>query len=91
VRQRRNWYYQQLYHSAKPAHLMTPVLAHLEAVSGVLRRRPAAVERRQLFQNESCIGLLAGRIAFFDLHDPIAASATTTSHRRLHGRHTTRI
>jgi hypothetical protein len=65
--------YQKLYHSAKPAHLLTPVLAHLDAVSEVLRRRPAALERRQLFQNEGRIALLAGRITFFDLHDPIAA------------------
>jgi transcriptional regulator with XRE-family HTH domain len=65
--------YQQLYHSARPAHLMTPVLAHLGTVADVLRANPAAVERRQLLRNESRVGLLAGRMAFFDLHDAIGA------------------
>jgi transcriptional regulator with XRE-family HTH domain len=65
--------YQQLYHSTKPSHLMTPVLAHLETVADVLHGRVSPAERRQLFQNQSRIATLAGRIAFFDLHDPMGA------------------
>jgi transcriptional regulator with XRE-family HTH domain/tetratricopeptide (TPR) repeat protein len=65
--------YQQLYHSTAPAALMTPVLAHLDTIGELLRQGPAAVERRRLLVNRARVGTLAGRLAFFDLQDPMTA------------------
>lgn len=65
--------YQALYHSTAPAALMTPVVAHLRTISELLRQDPAAAERRRLFVNRARVGTLAGRLAFFDLQDPMAA------------------
>ena len=65
--------YQQLYHSTAPAALMTPVLAHLDTIGELLRQSPAATERRRLLVNRSRVGTLAGRLAFFDLQDPMTA------------------
>lgn len=65
--------YQQLYHSAEPAHLITPILAHLDTITDLLRRRPEQKLRRQLLRNQARAALLAGRIQFFDLYDSIAA------------------
>lgn len=67
--------YQTLYHSTDPAALMTPVVAHLSTLGDLLRQGPAPAERRQLLVNRARVGTLAGRLAFFDLHDPMAARA----------------
>lgn len=58
--------YQTLYHSATPAALMTPVVAHLSTLGDLLR---------PLLVNRARVGTLAGRLSFFDLQDSLAARA----------------
>jgi len=65
--------YQALYHSTAPAVLMTPVVAHLETLRDFLRQGPSAALRRRLFANRARVATLAGRLAFFDLKDSLAA------------------
>ena len=65
--------YQVLYHSTAPAVLMTPVVAHLETVRGLLRQAGSAQVRRQLLANQARVAMLAGRLAFFDLRDSLGA------------------
>jgi len=65
--------YQALYHSTAPAVLMTPVVAHLETLRDFIRQGPAAQLRGKLFANRARVATLAGRLAFFDLRDPLAA------------------
>ena len=67
--------YQALYHSTAPAVLMTPVVAHLQTVRDVLRNNVAPALRRKLLVNRARAATLAGRLAFFDLHDPMSARA----------------
>jgi transcriptional regulator with XRE-family HTH domain len=67
--------YQTLYHCTAPAALITPVLAHLSTISDLLRQDPAPAERRRLLINRTRVGTLAGRLAFFDLQDPMTARA----------------
>ena len=64
--------YQAMYHSTPPAELMIPVTAHLEIVDDLAKGAPGEAKRR-LLRNHSQVALLAGRIAFFDLRDPMAA------------------
>jgi transcriptional regulator with XRE-family HTH domain len=65
--------YQALYHSTAPAVLMTPVVAHLDTVRGLLRQAGSAQVRRQLLANQARVAMLAGRLAFFDLRDSLGA------------------
>jgi transcriptional regulator with XRE-family HTH domain len=65
--------YQGLYHSTAPAVLMTPVVAHLDTVRGLLRQAGSAQVRRQLLTNQAKVAMLAGRLAFFDLTDSLGA------------------
>lgn len=65
--------YQTLYHSSTPIDLMAPVAAHLRTVAALLRQNPGPLERRQMLRNRSRVATLAGRIAFFDLDDPMSA------------------
>jgi len=65
--------YQALYHSTAPAVLLTPVVAHLETLRDFLRQGAAAPMRRKLFANRARVATLAGRLAFFDLKDSLAA------------------
>jgi hypothetical protein len=64
--------YQGMYHSTPPAELMIPVTAHLEVVDE-LAKDARGGEQRRLLRNHSQVALLAGRLCFFDLHDPMAA------------------
>jgi len=64
--------YQRMYHSTPPAQLMVPVTAHLELVHD-LTKAAGSDEQRQLLRNHSTVALLAGRLSFFDLQDPMAA------------------
>jgi transcriptional regulator with XRE-family HTH domain len=66
--------YQGLYHSTPPAELMVPVTAHLELVDNLARNSAGIVQRRVL-RNHSQVALLAGRLAFWDLRDPMSARA----------------
>lgn len=68
-------HYQQLYHSVDPASLIRPVAAHLRAVSEMLSTVRAEPLRRRLLENYAQVALLAGRLTFFDLRDPMAARA----------------
>jgi len=54
---------------------MTPVVAHLNTLSDLLQQGPAPTERRRLLANRSRVSTLAGRLAFFDLQDPMLARA----------------
>jgi len=65
--------YQVLYHSVAPAVLLTPVMAHLDTVRDLLRQAPDSSIRRTLLVNRARVATLAGRLAFFDLRDPMAA------------------
>jgi ATP/maltotriose-dependent transcriptional regulator MalT len=65
--------YQSLYHSTPPIVLSTLVLAHLDTLQQLLRRGVTAMLRRKLLVNRSRVATLAGRLAFFDLRDPMAA------------------
>jgi transcriptional regulator with XRE-family HTH domain len=66
--------YQGLYHSTPPNELMVPVSAHLELVDDLAKHCSGATQRRVL-RNHSQVALLAGRLAFFDLRDPMSARA----------------
>jgi transcriptional regulator with XRE-family HTH domain len=65
--------YQALYHSTAPALLMTPVVAHLETVGDFLRHGVSGPLLRRLFANQARVANLAGRLAFCDLNDSLAA------------------
>jgi transcriptional regulator with XRE-family HTH domain len=65
--------YQQLYHGTAPQLLMAPITAHLRTVEALLARGTAAREWRSLLINHSQVAQLAGRVAFFDLQDPLSA------------------
>jgi hypothetical protein len=67
--------YQHMYHSTAPAELMIPVTAHLELVDELARSAPAGLQRQEVLRNYSQVALLAGRLSFFDLHDPGSARA----------------
>jgi transcriptional regulator with XRE-family HTH domain/tetratricopeptide (TPR) repeat protein len=67
--------YQTLYHSTPPAALLTPVVAHLQTLGDLLRQGPAPAERLRLLLNRARVSILAGRLAFFDLQDPMSARA----------------
>ena len=62
--------YQHMYHSTAPAELMIPVTAHLELVDELASTAPAGPQRQEVLRNHSQVALLAGRLSFFDLHDP---------------------
>lgn len=65
--------YQVLYHSVAPAVLLTPVVAHLNTVGDLLREVRGPNMRHKLLANRARVATLAGRLAFFDLQDPMAA------------------
>ncbi|MCF7547414.1 helix-turn-helix transcriptional regulator [Pseudonocardia sp. WMMC193] len=65
--------YQTLYHSAAPNVLMAPVVAHLGTIRDTLTASATPGLRRKLLANRARVATLAGRIAFFDLHDPMRA------------------
>src|SRR4030095_17052953 len=61
--------------SAPPAELMIPVTAHLELVDELTSTAPTGPQRQEVLHNHSQVALLAGRLSFFDLHDPGTARA----------------
>ncbi|MDQ1675722.1 MAG: hypothetical protein QOC93_866 [Actinomycetota bacterium] len=67
--------YRTLYHSGSPVALLSAVIAHLGTTAEVLRPGISARARLRLLRNRSEVATLAGRIAFFDLKDPMAARA----------------
>jgi transcriptional regulator with XRE-family HTH domain len=66
--------YQTMYHSTPPAELLIPVTAHLEIVDDLAKGASGEGQRR-LLRNHSQVALLAGRLSFFDLRDPMGARA----------------
>ncbi|HET9895407.1 MAG TPA: hypothetical protein VFQ44_10780 [Streptosporangiaceae bacterium] len=54
---------------------MTPVVVHLETLRDFVRRGAPVALRRQLFANRARVATLAGRLAFFDLKDSLAAQS----------------
>src|SRR5918995_1236781 len=67
--------YLHMYHSTAPAELLIPVTAHLELVDELASTAPTGPQRQQVLRNHSQVALLAGRLSFFDLHDPGTARA----------------
>jgi len=65
--------YQRLYHSTAPRMLMAPITAHLRTVEDLLKNAANIKQRRLLLANHSQVAQLAGRLAFFDLQDPLGA------------------
>jgi len=65
--------YQALYHSTAPSALLIPVIAHLETVAELLGDNVTPSTHRKLLANRARVAMLAGRLAFFDLHDTMAA------------------
>ncbi len=66
--------YQTMYHSTPPAELLVPVTAHLEIVDD-LAKGASGERQRRLLRNHSQVALLAGRLSFFDLRNPMDARA----------------
>jgi transcriptional regulator with XRE-family HTH domain len=64
--------YQALYHTAAPAALMTPVVAHLGTMRDFLHRGASATLLRRLFANRARVAVLAGRLAFCEMGDSLA-------------------
>jgi hypothetical protein len=62
--------YRHLYHGAgDPGDLLILARDYLESTMELLRRLPDGSLRRRVLRNRSEVGTLAGRLAFFDLHD----------------------
>ncbi len=62
--------YQRLYHTAEPTDFIMPVLAFVRTSSRLLVEPLDTAVRHDLLLVHGQVALLAGRIAFFDLHDP---------------------
>jgi hypothetical protein len=71
-------HYRRLYQEASPQTLMAPIRAHLKSVEDLLSRSNHERERRFLLTNHSQVAQMAGRLAFFDLHDALAARGYLT-------------
>src|SRR5260370_9631921 len=67
--------YQALYPTVAPAALLTSVAAHLRMTDEALSRQPPPAERRPLLANRARAAILAGRLAFDDLGNTMAARA----------------
>lgn len=67
--------YEALYHDTAPAVLLTPVVAHLETMCDGLRQATSPALRRALLAHRARLATLAGRLAFFDLREPMTARA----------------
>ena len=52
--------YQELFHSAAPAALLTPVVAHLATVADLIKSVSSTAVRRRLFANRARAATLAG-------------------------------
>jgi hypothetical protein len=63
------------YHSARPDKLLLPARALADAAEGYLDVAGTSRLRRSLLQVLSRAQLLAGRLSFFDLHQPLDARA----------------
>jgi tetratricopeptide (TPR) repeat protein len=70
--------YQDLYETADPTALITPVAAHLRMTDEALRREPTPEERRRLLRNRAQVALLAGRLAADDLGNSLSGRAYYT-------------
>lgn len=67
-------FYRGLYHTAaSPTDLLRMVCDHLNRSVELLRSGLPTSGRIRVLRNRSEIGTLAGRLAFFDLHDTVAA------------------
>jgi tetratricopeptide (TPR) repeat protein len=58
-----------------PAALLTSVVAHIRMTDEALRQNPGSAERRRLLANRARVAILAGRLAFDDLGNAMAARA----------------
>ncbi|GAB3866022.1 hypothetical protein GCM10027610_117450 [Dactylosporangium cerinum] len=60
----------RLYHDcSSPRDLLALVRSHLDATADLLRQLPQGTLRRRTLSNRSEVSTLAGRLAFFDLHN----------------------
>lgn len=66
--------YRHLYHGAgAPRDLLGLVLDHLDSTVDLLRQLSDGSLKRRVLRNRSEVGTLAGRLAFFDLHQSTQA------------------
>lgn len=66
--------YRSLYHNANsPRDLLALAHNHLDTTIDVLHRVGSGPDRTRVLRNRSEIGTLAGRLAFFDIRDPVTA------------------
>jgi transcriptional regulator with XRE-family HTH domain len=68
--------YERLYATADPAALLTPVAAHVRTLGdALLSRQLSTGDRQRLLRNRTCVAILAGRLAFERLRNPMSARA----------------
>jgi len=67
--------YRALYDTVAPAALLTSVVAHVRMTDEALHESPSPAERRRLLANRARVAILAGRLAFDDLGNAMAARA----------------
>ena len=67
--------YERLYATADPAALLTPAAAHVRMLGDSLRGQLSASDRQRLLRNRARVAILAGRLAFERLHNPMSARA----------------
>jgi tetratricopeptide (TPR) repeat protein len=67
--------YHDLYDTADPAALMTPVAAHLRMTDEALHRDPPPEQRHRLLRNQAQVAILAGRLAAEDLGNSLSGRA----------------
>jgi hypothetical protein len=61
--------------TADPGALLTPVAAHVRMVGDALRNQLPAGDRQRLLRNRARVAVLAGRLAFERLQNPMPARA----------------
>jgi transcriptional regulator with XRE-family HTH domain/tetratricopeptide (TPR) repeat protein len=83
--------YQELYHSTDPKVLIAPVIAQFDLADATVAGAESTPAKRHLLVQRARSGILAGRLSFFDLDDPLAArgyySAALEAAREVHDRH----
>ena len=67
--------YQDLYPTADPSALLTPVAAHVRMATAALGREYTAAQRRRLLRNLATVATLAGGLAYEDLGDALSGRA----------------
>lgn len=67
--------FERLFETADPAALLTPVAAHVRLIGDALCAHPSAGTRGRLLRVRARTGILAGRLSFERLRNPMSARA----------------